>query len=244
MTVMKLTLEYDGTFYHGWQKQPHLPTVQGALEKALFQLTGDKITIQGAGRTDAGVHAYGQVASFTSEKRFEPDVWARALNALLPADIAVRSAEAAPSDFHARFSAKKKTYSYLIYNNRRRSPLRRMVAWHVYQPLDVRKMRAAAGRLIGEHDFTSFCAASSEAKDRRLHLQKIEVTQEGDQIRMTFEAPRFLQYMIRNIVGFLVEIGRGKRAASDASLVLERKDRRTAGPTAPPQGLFLVKIEY
>lgn len=244
MFVIKLTLEYDGTSYHGWQRQPRLPTIQGAVEKALSQLTGKSIPLHGAGRTDAGVHALGQVASFQSEVTFQPEVWVRALNALLPRDIAILAAEAVEPTFHARFSAKTKTYSYFIHNSRRPSPLRRQSAWHLFHPLDLHKMKAAAKELVGRHDFTSLCAASSEAEDHQVDLQTIKIEEKEDQIKITFEAARFLQYMVRNIVGLLVEIGRGRRQTEEIPTLLKGKDRRMAGPTAPPQGLFLVRIEY
>jgi len=243
-TLIKLTLEYDGTDYHGWQRQPHLNTIQGTVEGTIRQLTGKPVRITGAGRTDAGVHAFGQVAHFAPPVLFAPDTWTRGLNALLPDDIAVRSAEEVPPSFHARFSAKRKTYAYFIHNHPRRSPLHRRTAWHVFQPLDLSKMRRAGRLLIGRHDFTSLCAASSEGEDRIVDLQKIGIKKEGDQIKITFQAPRFLQYMVRNLVGLLVEVGRGRREVKEVSTILQGRDRRLAGPTAPPQGLFLMRIDY
>lgn len=243
-TLIKLTLEYDGTHYHGWQSQPRLNTIQGTVEKALEQLTRQPVRITGAGRTDAGVHAFGQVAHFTPPVSFDSTTWSRGLNALLPDDIAVRSAEEVPASFHARFSAKKKTYAYFIYNHPRRSPLHRRTAWHVFQPLDLSKMRKAGRMLIGCRDFTSLCAAASEGEDRVVDLQKIDFKKEGDQIKITFQAPRFLQYMVRNLVGLLVEVGRDRRGVDEISDILQGRDRRLAGPTAPPQGLFLMQIDY
>ncbi len=242
--LIKLTLEYDGTHYHGWQSQPHLNTIQGTIEKALAQLTRKPVRITGAGRTDAGVHAFGQVAHFSPPVLFDSATWTRGLNAILPDDIAVRSAENVPPSFHARFSAKKKSYAYFIYNHPRRSPIHRRTAWHVFQPLDLSKMRKAGRLLIGRHDFTSLCAAAAEGEDRIVDLQKIEFKKDGDRIKITFQAPRFLQYMVRNLVGLLVEVGRGRRAASEIPEILEGRDRRLAGPTAPPQGLFLMQIDY
>lgn len=242
--LIKLILEYDGAPYHGWQIQPRLTTVQGTVENALRRLTGKPVRITGAGRTDAGVHAFGQVAHFAPPVLFDSTTWTRGLNALLPDDIAVRSAEEVPSSFHARFSAKKKTYAYFIYNHPRRSPLHRRTAWHVFQPLDLSKMRKASRLLIGRRDFTSLCAAAGEAEDRIVDLEKIDLRKEGDRIRITFQAPRFLQYMVRNLVGLLVEVGRGRRTASEVPEILEGRDRRLAGPTAPPQGLFLMRIDY
>lgn len=242
--LIKLTLEYDGTYYHGWQIQPRLTTIQGVIENALQQLTRKPVRITGAGRTDAGVHAFGQVAHFSPPAPLDLDTWVRGLNALLPEDIAVRSAEAVPASFHARFSAKRKTYTYFIYNHPRRSPLHHRTTWHVFQPLNLSKMRSAARLLIGRHDFTSLCAAGSEAEDHILDLQKIEIKKEEERIMLTFQAPRFLQYMVRNLVGLLVEVGRGRKRVEEISAILQGRDRRLAGPTAPPQGLFLVRIEY
>jgi tRNA pseudouridine38-40 synthase len=244
MAVIKLTLEYDGTHYHGWQKQPHLTTIQGTLESALFHLTQVPIRIHGAGRTDAGVHALGQVAHFSSPVSFETEVWVRALNAVLPDDIVVHSAEAVSDLFHARFSAKGKIYTYFIHNARRRSPFRRQTAWHLTQSLHLQKMRLAAKRFLGEHDFTSFCASASEGESRRVDLREIWIARNEEEIRITVKAPRFLQYMVRNIVGFLVEVGKGKRLGKEVPLILNAKDRRKAGPTAPAHGLFLVSVEY
>ena len=244
MAVVKLTLEYDGTYYHGWQKQPYLTTIQGALEKALFRLTQHPIRIQGAGRTDAGVHALGQVAHFSPPVPFQAEAWVRGLNALLPQDIAVHSAEVVSDSFHARFSATGKTYTYFIHNAPRRSPFLRQTAWHLTHPLDLKKMRSAAKEFLGEHDFTSFCAAASEGESRSIHLQEIKIEKKGEEIRITVKAPRFLQYMVRNITGFLVEVGKGRRLGDEVPLILKEKDRRRAGPTAPAHGLFLVNVKY
>lgn len=244
MAMIKLTLEYEGTYYHGWQKQPHLTTIQGTIEKALAHLTQNAIPIYGAGRTDAGVHALGQVAHFSPPVPFQPEVWVRGLNALLPEDIVVHSADPVPDSFHARFSAKGKTYRYFIRNASRRSPFHRQTAWHLPQPLDLKKMRSAAKWLQGEHDFTSFCAAAGEAENHRVDLREIRIEQSTEEIRITVKAPRFLQYMVRNLVGFLVEVGKGRRLGKEVPLILDAKDRRQAGPTAPAHGLFLISVEY
>lgn len=244
MALIKLTLEYDGTYYHGWQKQPYLTTIQGTLEKALSRLTQNSIQVYGAGRTDAGVHALGQVAHFSPPVPFQPEVWVRGLNATLPEDIVVRSADPVSDSFHARFSAKGKTYTYFLHNAQQRSPFRRQAAWHLPRTLDLKKMRVAAKQLLGEHDFTSFCAAAGEAENRLVDLREIRIEQRGEEIRITVEAPRFLQYMVRNLVGFLVEVGKGRRLGKEVPSILAAKDRRQAGPTAPAHGLFLVRVEY
>ncbi len=244
MAIIKLTLAYEGTHYHGWQKQSALPTVQDAIEHALSQLTQQTIPIYGAGRTDAGVHALGQVAHFSSNRRFQPEDWVRALNALLPKDIAVKRAEAVDDAFHARYSAKEKHYRYFIQNSPQRNPFSHRTSWFLPERLDIDQMAQAAQTLRGEHIFTSFCAAGSEVKNHRIHIKEIQVQQEADQVVLSFQAPRFLQYMVRNLVGFLVEVGRSKRRAEEVSEILAAKDRRVAGPTGPPQGLFLIKIVY
>jgi len=244
MAVIKLTLSYDGSAYHGWQRQTHLPTVQGQVEAALARLTQKTTPIYGAGRTDAGVHALGQVAHFLTERPFLPEDWVRGLNALLPKDIAVTRAEAVDADFHARYSAKEKHYRYLIQTAAPRSPFRYRTHWYYPKALDCRQMSTAAEALCGAHRFTSFCAAGSDAKDYLIDLKRIEIEEKADRIALTFIAPRFLQHMVRNIVGLLVEVGRGKRSAKDVPPILAAEDRRIAGPTAPPQGLFLLKVIY
>ncbi|MEK7702824.1 MAG: tRNA pseudouridine(38-40) synthase TruA [Nitrospirota bacterium] len=240
----KLTIEYDGELYHGWQKQPVKPTIAGTLEKALSRLTQEKITIVGSGRTDAGVHAIGQVAHFQVSRSFSPFILLRGLNALLPEDISVSSVDPVTPSFHARFGVKRKTYSYFIYNSPIRSAWKRKCAWHIRLPLDLEKMRQAAKALIGTHDFTSLCAKDNDAEDHTVTLVKVSITKNKDQIQITLIASRFLRYMVRNIAGLLVEVGQGRRAPDDISLILEGKDRRLSGKTAPPHGLFLMKVEY
>ncbi len=244
MAVVKLVLEYDGTNYHGWQRQPDRPTVQGALEAALLQLTQQPITVFGAGRTDAGVHARGQVAHLVAEKEVDPVGWMRALNALLPHDIAVCQVEEVAPEFHARYSAKEKIYEYLVHHAPQRSPLLRGRAWHLWYPLNLRAMRTAAGAMIGRHDFQAFCAADHAGDNHRVDLREIRLTRNGDQIRIAFRADRFLKYMARNLTGFLLEVGRGRRSPDEVAAILSSRDRRQAGPTAPPQGLTLMKVVY
>ncbi len=240
----KLTLEYDGTFYHGWQKQPHRPTIQASIENALSRLTQETIKIIGAGRTDAGVHALGQVAHFQLNRAILPATLLRGINALLPCDIAVKKVDKVSASFHARYGARRKTYRYFIYNSAVRSAWKRQTRWQFGLPLDISKMRKAAKSLIGKHDFTSLCATDNDAENHIVDLLKIAISKEKEQIQITLTASRFLRYMVRNIVGLLVEIGRGKRDAHTIKAILDGKDRRLADRTAPPHGLFLMEVKY
>lgn len=244
MPRIKLTLAYDGSAYHGWQKQVHQPSIQGTLEVAVEKLSQQPTRVHGAGRTDAGVHALAQVAHFDSAADFSENEWVRALNAVLPEDIVANHARIVDDDFHARFSAKGKTYCYQILNAQYPSPLLRHSRWHIHSPLDVGEMRIAAKALFGPHCFTSFCATETEVTDHNIDLKEIRIQENGEQIKITFSAKRFLRYMVRNIVGFLVEVGRGKRSADEIPEILAALDRKTAGPTAPPQGLILVNVDY
>jgi tRNA pseudouridine38-40 synthase len=240
----KLTIEYDGTAYHGWQKQSQRPTIQATIENVLSRLTQEKIIIVGSGRTDAGVHAAGQVAHFQSCRSLSPQVLLHGLNGLLPDDISIRSVDAADPSFHARFSVKQKTYCYFIHNSLTRSAWKRQSAWHIRLPLDIRKMRAAAKNLLGTHDFTSLCAKDNDAENHRVTLTQISITKRQDQIAISLTASRFLRYMVRNIVGLLVEVGQRKLSPNKIGVILEGKDRRLAGKTAPPHGLFLMEVVY
>ncbi len=218
--------------------------MQGEVETALSRLTQKHITVYGAGRTDAKVHALGQVAHFLSDGRFQAEDWPRALNALLPPDIVINTAEQVDDSFHARHTAKNKQYRYIIHNGLQRSAFTHRTAWFLRQRLDLEQMSKAALALRGQHLFTSFCAAGSEVKNHLIDLKQLRIIKEGDQITITLEATRFLQYMVRNMVGFLVEVGRGQRSADEVPDILAALDRRAAGLTAPPHGLFLVKVEY
>jgi len=237
-------MEYDGTLYHGWQKQPHHATIQGSVEEALSRLTQETIKIIGAGRTDAGVHAMGQVAHFQCNRRLQPATLLRGLNALLPHDIAVKKVTAVTADFHARYGARRKTYRYFIYNSAVRSPWKQKIAWQFGLPLDLARMRKAAKNLIGIHDFTSLCAKDNDAENHIVDLFKISISKKKERLQMTLTANRFLRYMVRNIVGLLVEIGQGKKDADAIFPILAGKDRTLAGRTAPPHGLFLMEVFY
>ena len=240
----KIIIEYDGTFYHGWQKQPHQSTIQVAIEKALSSITGEIVSIVGAGRTDAGVHALAQTAHFHLTRRKEPHRLLAGMNALLPQDISIKNLEEVDVSFHARYDAKSKTYCYFIYNGPIRSPHFRKTAWHIKTPLNLIKMRRAALPLIGKQDFSSLVAADHDTKNSVLDLKEIRIIKKGEEITVTLVASRFLKYMVRNIVGLLVEVGRGHRLASEIVPILEARDRRRAGQTAPPHGLFLINVDY
>lgn len=244
MATFKLTIEYDGTAYAGWQRQPQQPTVQAAIEAAIERVARASIAVIGAGRTDAGVHALGQVASFRTDKGLEPEEWKRALNGLLPPDICVLAAERVADDFHARYSARGKLYEYRILNRRERSALERRRAWHVRKLLEIEPMREAAGLLAGRHDFSAFQSSPTDTENPICDLRRLEIRPEPPFIRTEVGADRFLRQMVRAIVGTLVEVGLGKRPPQSLKDILEARDRRAAGVTAPAHGLYLVRVEY
>jgi len=242
---IRLNLEYDGTRFCGSQIQPKLPTVQGELEKAIEKMTGRKIKIKQAGRTDAGVHAHDQVVNFRLVSDLPVEAFLKGLNSLLPPDIAVRNAGEVPLDFDARRSAKAKLYRYLIHNQEQRRAIGRQYHWHVKQPLDLEAMNKAAKYLIGSHDFSSFRSSSCEAKHPIREIEKIQITRSLDSVvTIEVQANAFLKQMVRTIVGTLVEVGRKRISPEDMKTILEAKDRNKAGPTAPPQGLCLVRVYY
>jgi len=244
MPTVKLILEYDGTRYAGWQRQPDQPTIQEAIETALQQLTQMTVSVTAAGRTDAGVHALGQVVSFRIEKDWTAQEWVKGMNARLPVDIAVRSAAIMPDDFHARYAAKGKLYQYRVLVRPERPALDRAFVWHVYRPLAVDSMREAASYLIGRHDFSSFEGTLTDNEDPICTVESLTITQENDRVVIDVYADRFLKHMVRNMVGTLVEVGNGSRSAVSIRDVLTAKDRTKAGRTAPPHGLFLVRVDY
>ncbi|MFZ5863080.1 MAG: tRNA pseudouridine(38-40) synthase TruA [Nitrospirota bacterium] len=247
MPVLRLVIEYDGTNYHGWQRQAVAATIQGTIEAAIARIGGKRAVVTGAGRTDAGVHAEAQVAHVQTRAALDPATWRRALNAVLPDDVKVRSVEYAPPGFHARFSAVGKRYRYRLLNRPTPSPLERRTAWHVPQPLNLVAMRRAASALIGRRDFRTFQGADSahgEGHDTVCTLSRCAIRMRGEIVAIEVDGDRFLKYMVRNIVGTLVEIGLGRRAASGMSDLLASGDRRLAGITAPAHGLTLVEVYY
>lgn len=245
MRNIKLTIEYDGTGYHGWQIQPNARTVQGTLEEKISTITGEKISLVASGRTDAGVHALGQVANFKTESRIPLSALKRGVNSLLPNDIAVKRAEGVKEGFHARFSAKSKLYEYRILNSPVPSPIERNFSWHVFRGLDVGKMSAAAQVLLGKHDFSSFRSAQSDNLNPVRTLMEVKIGRKRNQIIVIrMRADAFLKQMVRNIVGSLVDVGKGKTDPAYFKEVLEARDRARAGMTAPPHGLFLVEVDY
>lgn len=244
MSIIKLILEYDGTAYAGWQRQPDRPTIQEAVEAAILGVTQTHIPVIGAGRTDAGVHALGQVASFRTNRDMTPREWTRALNAHLPASVVVRAAALMPDTFHARHSAKGKLYEYRILNRPERPAVARDYCWHIHQALDDAAMKKAASHLIGTHDCSSFQTQPTENEDPICCLQQLVVSREGDRLRIEAYADRFLKQMVRSIVGTLVEVGLKKRQPDSLTTILHARHRSAAGKTAPPQGLFLIRVDY
>ena len=247
MRNLKITLQYDGTNYVGWQRQDTGTSIQGLLEDALAPIEGSRVTIHGAGRTDAGVHALAQVATVGLEASIEPPALLRALNAVLPLDVRVLLVEDVRPDFHARFSAVGKVYEYRIVNAPIVSPFLYRYAWHITQPLDVDAMRTGSTRLTGTHDFAAFQGSSSTVRSTARTVRAIEWEDGGGYalpLVMRLEGDGFLRYMVRNIVGTLVEVGAGRWPPSRVADVLASRDRTRAGPTAPAQGLFLVRVQY
>jgi tRNA pseudouridine38-40 synthase len=245
MKNFKLTIEYDGTAYNGWQRQLETPTVQAEIEQALRRMTRSNITLIGAGRTDAGVHALGQVANFRCETRLNPEMILKGLNSLLPGDIAIRECCLVPDSFHARFAARSKRYHYRILNRAERAAVGRGYAWFIHWPLDVVAMMQAAERLVGQQDFKAFeNAGSPRVHTRREVLRADWVPEEGHWLTFRIEADGFLRGMVRNIVGTLVAVGLGKLEPAAMETILASRDRRRAGATAPARGLFLVDVQY
>ncbi|QER41435.1 tRNA pseudouridine(38-40) synthase TruA [Thermodesulfobacterium sp. TA1] len=244
---IRLFIAYDGTNYLGWQIQPKGPTVQGVIQEILSKILGHKVTLKASGRTDAGVHALCQVAHFLTTSNRPLEVIFRALNSLLPQDISVWKIEEVDFKFHAQKHARKKTYVYQIYNYPVRNPLLRLYSWWVPEPLNLEDMKACLPFIIGEKDFASFRKAGTDIKTtvRTIYQATLERdSQNPNLILFTIEGRGFMRYMVRNIVGALVEVGKGRLTVEDFENILKARDRKIAPPPAPPQGLFLKKVEY
>ena len=241
---LKLTIAYDGSDYHGWQIQPNGITVQETLQQALATMTGESLTVYGSGRTDAGVHAWGQVAHIKTSTTIPLNGLWRGLNALLPDDIVIRSLEAVPDEFHARKSAKAKTYLYCLDNGPQPNPLTRLYSWNIRKTLDISAISKAADLLQGTHDFLSFKAADGETATSIRSMNNVRVFMHGRYIYILLKANGFLKNMVRIIVGTLVEIGAGKRDWQSLAAILAARDRKMAGITAPGKGLVLRTVYY
>lgn len=238
-------VEYDGTGYVGWQRQKNGPSIQQSLEEAIYRFCGENVIVYGAGRTDAGVHAFGQVAHFDIQRSTDRSTVRDALNAHLRGkSIAVLEATQAPKSFNARTSARERTYEYRIVNRRAPPALYAGRAWHVGAYLNTESMNEAAQQLVGEHDFTSFRASQCQSLSPVKTLDLLEVRRDDEQVLITARARSFLHHQVRNIVGTLERVGVGKWTVSDVGTVLAARDRRAAGPTAPADGLYLVSVKY
>ncbi len=240
----KLTIEYDGGRYHGWQRQPNAPTIQEYIETALNKMTDDNITLTGSGRTDAGVHAFGQTANFLCDTRLNSEAFHNGLNSLLPDDIVIINCERVSDDFHARFNSKSKIYQYRILNQNLPTAINRQYAWFIKRKLNLSSMKHASEHLIGSHDFKAFEGTGSPRAHAIRNITKAELTAQDYYVYFNIEADGFLRYMVRNIIGTLAEVGLGKTTVEDFKQILASKDRSRAGATAPPHGLFLVEVKY
>lgn len=241
---IKLTIEYDGTSFCGWQIQPNGVSVQGTITEAIKKITGEDVKLIGSGRTDSGVHAEGQIAHFDTESSVPPEKFASALNAVLPEDVKIGKSEKVSDDFNARFSAKKKTYEYRMYVSDYSKPLRRRYAVWVNYPLDVKKMNEAAQAFVGTHDFRCFLAANSSVESTVRTIYRAEVFGRGDEIVFSVTGNGFLYNMVRIMAGTLVAVGGGKLQPKTVAEIISGKDRNAAGKTMPACGLTLKSVEY
>jgi tRNA pseudouridine38-40 synthase len=244
MRNLKLTLAYDGTGFHGWQIQPGLPTIQSELERAVGKLFNHDVTVIGSGRTDAGVHAHGQVANVETVRAMDTDAVLRGLNALLPATIRIMGVEEVTSEFHARRSAKGKTYEYHIWRNPIVSPFHCRYVYAFRYPLHEEAVDKATACFLGTHDFTSFCATATEIEDRNRTIFDASWSRSEREWIFRIRGSGFLQYMVRTIVGTLLQIGQGRLAPEEIPTIFQARDRRLAGPSSPAHGLHLIEVEY
>jgi len=241
----RLTIEYDGTAYNGWQRQKRGRTIQGEIEKAICVMTRQEIALTGAGRTDAGVHALGQVANFVCDTMLKPGAFIKGLNSLLPDDIIIKDCVSEQQKFHSRYDAKSKIYNYRILNREIPSAVERHYTWFIRKKIEVEAMQQAASHLVGTHDFKAFEGTGSSRKSTIRNVLRAGILlKKVDLIIFEIEADGFLRFMVRNIVGTLVCVGLGKITPGDFKGILESRDRGNAGITAPPQGLFLVEVKY
>ena len=245
MPRLKLTVEYDGTHYVGWQVQPNGVSIQARLLDAVERLLGERVPVEAAGRTDAGVHATGQVVCFSTPRELPLKAYWMGLNGLLPPDIAIVRAEQVPDDFDPRRWSRGKRYRYRLSNAPSRSPLRRATHWEVFAPLDVEALRRGAVHLLGRHDFSAFRASDCQAAHAVREVRRVAVEgQSRGELSVTVEGTAFLKHMVRNLVGTLVEVGKGRRPPEWVAEVLAARDRKRAGPTAPARGLVLEEVFY
>lgn len=244
MRNIKLVIEYDGSNYSGWQSQDNSVGIQEILEEAIRKTTGETVKLIGSGRTDAKVHAKGQVANFFTNSKIPGDRFLYALNINLPYDVQIMESEEVGLDFHSRFSARKKRYRYIIYNGKILRPLYRNLSYHVSRTLDIEEMQKAVDYFIGEKDFKSFMGRKSIVHTSVREIYSIEIVKNGEFIEIIFEGKSFLKNMIRIMVGTLVFVGLGRIKSKDVQKIIEGKKRSLAGPTAPPQGLYLEKVYY
>jgi len=250
MRYFKLIIAYDGTDFHGWQMQSNKPTVQGEIVNVLRRITQENLQLHGAGRTDAGVHALGQIGSFRTQSTLSAGEFQRALNALLPPTIRIVAAEEVGPDFNARWSARGKIYRYRLYRGRVVPPVLWRYVLHYPFPLDEDAMRDASARFVGMHDFASFAASTGSEEDdkersteREIYSTELVRSSDGEELVFTIRGRSFLRYMVRKIVGTLLDVGRGKLKPDDIDRLYELKDRSKSGPTVPPQGLCMVSVE-
>jgi len=244
MKTIRLTIEYDGTDFVGWQLQPNGRSVQGVMEEVLARVTGAPVRLHSSGRTDAGVHARGMVAHFAAAGDLPMAAYREGVNRLLPPDVAVRAAEVAPEGFHARFSARGKWYRYSLHCAKVRSPLLGRTAWHLRVPLDIDAMSRAAQGFVGRHDFAAFRSSGCDACSTEREVFSVDLTRQGELLWIDVRGAGFLRNMVRVMVGTLVEIGMGRRPEGDVSLLLQAGSRPAAGRTAPAHGLCLMEVWY
>jgi len=248
MINIKLTIEYEGTKYHGWQRQKSLLSIQGILEEKISQITQEKITLNGSGRTDAGVHALGQVANFKTNSSIPLIELTFVLNRMLPLDIRIKKAERVDNNFHARYSAVSKIYHYYVLNSNQNnnyiSIFLRNYVYCIYENIDLGEMKKASNYLQGEHDFTSFACSGSRIRNWKRKIKNISIIKKGNIFCFHLEADAFLYKMVRTIVGTLLEVGKGKIDYLEMKKILEAKNRKIAGRTVPAKGLFLIKVKY